>query len=163
MNLYTYISPSGTTTQLKWDKLSICLVCAGTSLSLYCYSSACLSTHQSRVILVLSIMLIVMLFNNAGKAAGIGGGAGKVLSLGDGWSPATHCKTAHLGHSDHNKMHWKGLSCIILISLSPLAKTTVLLVAAFPQHWIYPNISKYFLVYFRSTPSCRIQSITFTI
>lgn len=61
------------------------------------------STHQSSVVLFLGIMLIFMLLNNAGKAAGIGGRAGKVLSLGDGWCPATHRQTTHLDHSDLTK------------------------------------------------------------
>lgn len=43
-------------------------------------------THRSHVVLIVGLVF----FHNAGEAAGVGGGAGKVLSLWDGWRPATH-------------------------------------------------------------------------
>lgn len=60
------------------------------------------STHQSSVVLLFCFMLL----HDAGKAAGIGGGAGKVLRLRDRRCPATHCQTTHLGHSDHIITLW---------------------------------------------------------
>jgi len=58
------------------------------------------STHQPGVVLVLGLVLVLL--HHAGEAAGVGGGAGKVLSLGDGRRPATHRQTPHLGHSDRS-------------------------------------------------------------
>lgn len=65
-----------------------------------CVITLPVSTHQSSVVLLLCLMLVLVLLHYAGKAAGVGGGAGKVLSLGDRRCPATHRQTTHLGHSD---------------------------------------------------------------
>lgn len=65
-----------------------------------CVITLPVSTHQSSVVLLLCLVLVLVLLHYAGKAAGVGGGAGKVLSLGDRRCPATHRQTTHLGHSD---------------------------------------------------------------
>lgn len=82
----------------KWHILYI-------SALLLCVVALHVSTHQSSVVLILGLMLILMLLHDTGKAAGVGGGAGKVLRLRDGRRPATHSQTTHLGHSDLTNTH----------------------------------------------------------
>lgn len=74
-----------------------CLLFWGSDLNVWTWIITLpVSTHLSSVVLLLCLVLL----HHAGKAAGVGGRAGKVLSLGDGWRPATHRQTTHLGQSD---------------------------------------------------------------
>lgn len=49
------------------------------------------TTHQACVIVLCHLCFILL--HHTGKAARIGGGAGQVMTLGDGWSPATEIRT----------------------------------------------------------------------
>lgn len=48
-------------------------------------------TLHARVVVLCGLCLVVL--HHTGKAAGVGGGAGEVLTLGDGWGPATEIRT----------------------------------------------------------------------
>lgn len=95
-----------------------------------------MSTHQSSFIFLL---VQLVLFHDAGKAAGIRGGARKVLSLGDGRRPATHCQTTHLGHSDRKstcctEFFWAKFASKSLINLNPKVKWKYLHGHSLPTH-----------------------------
>lgn len=62
-----------------------------------CVNAVHWQVHLSGVILFFPLVLL----DDAGEAAGVGGGAGKVLGLWDGRCSATHGQTTHLGHSEH--------------------------------------------------------------
>lgn len=88
------------------------------------------STHLPGVVLILALVLL----HYAGEAAGVGGGAGQVLSLGDGRRPATHGQTTHLGHSEHRSYFpfqlfqmWTIFSpSVIFLSTQPLLLNSIL-------------------------------------
>lgn len=96
-NMVESIKPSHIISAIQVTARKICLLIWIKDVTCTFVMCLSLSTYQSSVVLLIGLVLLY----NAGKAAGVGGRAGKVLSLGDRRRPATHRQTTHLGHSDH--------------------------------------------------------------
>lgn len=69
-----------------------------------------MTPHHAGVIVLCGLSLILLHYT--GKAAGVRGGAGEVMSLSNGWSPATNIRTTlWVNHS--TTPHLQYLSCYV--------------------------------------------------